>query len=182
MNKFICFIYNNREIITILISFLALAISIITLISNYKMNKKNLKMVINNFTSAMIENGNFYIFNIDFINKSRLPISINEISIDNEFTFIKSPRKLIEGQTTKNKTITSEYDLKSTSFPINMLGLESKNVFLVVYGPTNLNVNKYKFHIKTNRGEVVQKIKLCNYNIDGNTFFEEANNYCKRFR
>lgn len=94
VNEFIEFLKNNYESI---LSISAFIISLINLIYLLSTNKKKLVFQVTNYTKAKVKNKDFYMFNVDLINKSRLPISVNEISFINDaeiYSVIKSPRML----------------------------------------------------------------------------------------
>lgn len=83
----------------------------------------------------------FYMFNVEFVNKSRLPISVNEITIienENKYKIIKSPRLLAEKDTKRNKEIIRHQEVHSAKFPINIIGLSFNQEFLVMYGPEKI--------------------------------------------
>lgn len=99
-------------------------------------NRKNLKINIVNYTTTNVNNKNFYMFNIELINKSRLPISINEITIkDNKekYKVIKSPRMLAEKDRKRNSEIIEHQEIHSAKFPINVVGLFHQNKNLLLY-------------------------------------------------
>lgn len=94
MGKLIDFIKNYYSPI---LSVVAIIISLINFVYLVITNKKKLKININNFTIGNVNDKNFYIFNMELINKSRLSISVNEIIIEankEKYKIIKSPRIL----------------------------------------------------------------------------------------
>ena len=96
MKELVLFIKNHYEAI---LSILAFIISIINLIYLIFTNKKRISFKIENYTSSKVNNKNFYMFNIEFMNKSRLSISINDLIFidgENSYSIIKSPRLLAE--------------------------------------------------------------------------------------
>ena len=102
MKELVLFIKNHYEAI---LSILAFIISIINLIYLIFTNKKRISFKIENYTSSKVNNKNFYMFNIEFMNKSRLSISINDLIFidgENSYSIIKSPRLLAEKNTTRN--------------------------------------------------------------------------------
>lgn len=177
MELVIDFILDNLSII---ISMLALMISIINIIYLVLTNKKKLQFEINNYSSGKVNNKNYYFFDVEIINKSRLPISVNEITIESNkqnYTFIKASRLLLKGETKKGKEVTDRYEIHSIKFPININGLCSEQEFIVMYGPNEFNDN-VKITLKTSRGKIKKKIKnMCSLKIDDNTFFEELSKY-----
>ena len=136
MKELVLFIKNHYEAI---LSILAFIISIINLIYLIFTNKKRISFKIENYTSSKVNNKNFYMFNIEFMNKSRLSISINDLIFidgENSYSIIKSPRLLAEKNTTRNREVIRHQEVHSTKFPINITGLTSEQKFIVMYGPT----------------------------------------------
>lgn len=177
MEKIIEFFKNNFNTI---LSILAFIISLINLIYLILTNKKNLTFNIRNYTLANVNKKHFYMFNVEFVNKSRLPISINEITIldnKNKYKIIKSPRLLAEKDTKRNKEIIRHQEVHSAKFPINITGLSSKQEFLVMYGPEKIVNEKTKIIINTNRGKIVKKVLLNNYYLEPTKFTEETSEY-----
>lgn len=130
MKELVLFIKNHYEAI---LSILAFIISIINLIYLIFTNKKRISFKIENYTSSKVNNKNFYMFNIEFMNKSRLSISINDLIFidgENSYSIIKSPRLLAEKNTTRNREVIRHQEVHSTKFPINITGLTSKNLLL----------------------------------------------------
>ena len=76
MKELVLFIKNHYEAI---LSILAFIISIINLIYLIFTNKKRIPFKIENYTSEKVNNKILYIFNVEFMNKSRLSISINDL-------------------------------------------------------------------------------------------------------
>lgn len=76
MKELVLFIKNHYEAI---LSVLAFIISIINLIYLIFTNKKRISFKIENYTSEKVNNKILYIFNMEFMNKSRLSISINDL-------------------------------------------------------------------------------------------------------
>lgn len=177
VNEFIKFLKNNYESI---LSISALIISLINLIYLLYTNKKKLIFQITNYTKAKVNNKNFYMFNVNLINKSRLPISVNEISFFNKaeiYTVIKSPRMLSEKSTTRNKEIIRHQEVHSVKFPINITGLTSEQNFIVMYGPETFQCEKVKIIISTNRGKIKLKINLNDYYLRPDDFTSETSEY-----
>ena len=120
MKELVLFIKNHYEAI---LSILAFIISIINLIYLIFTNKKRISFKIENYTSSKVNNKNFYMFNIEFMNKSRLSISINDLIFidgENSYSIIKSPRLLAEKNTTRNREVIRHQEVHSTKFPINI--------------------------------------------------------------
>lgn len=75
MEELILFIKNHYEAILSVLTFIISMINLIYLIFT---NKKKIAFKIENYTSADVDSKNFYMFNMEFMNKSRLSISIND--------------------------------------------------------------------------------------------------------
>lgn len=163
-----------------MLSVFAFSISLINLLYLIITNKKKLEMKIINFSIGDLNNRHFYMFNVEFINKSRLPISVNEIIIaDNKekFKILKSPRTLAEKERKRNREIIKHQEIHSAKFPINISGLSSEQNFIVMYGPEKIGNENSKIIINTNRGKITKKINLNMYYLEFKDFKKEANNY-----
>lgn len=177
MKELIEFIRNNYSVI---LSIAAFTISLINLIYLLITNNKNLQIGCLNFTVGDISNKHFYMFNIELINKSRLPISINEVIIKDskeKYKMIKSPRLLAEKNVQRNGEIIKHQEVHSAKFPINIAGLSSEQKFMVMYGPQQLKDNPSKIIIGTNRGKITKKINLNQNYLSTKDFTEEASEY-----
>ena len=177
MKQLINFIINHYSTILSVSAFL---ISLVNLIYLLITNKKKLKIYFINFTIGEVNNKHFYMFNIELINESRLPISINEISFENNketYKVIKSPRILAEKDIEHNNKIIKHQEIHSAKFPINIAGLSSEQKFIVMYGPKKLNDSFSKITISTNRGKITKKINLNQYYLKSNEFIKEASEY-----
>lgn len=172
------FIINN---IGIIISILALILSVFNFIYLITTNMKKLKLKVENYSYCNVDGKKFYFFNVMFSNNSRLPIAINEIDLlqnKKVYHFIKSKRLLLDGQTTRNKQIIRTKKVYSAKFPININGLCSEQYFIVMYGPDNIDNSNLKIILRTNRGKIKMKFKnFNNLNIDLQTFFKDLKNY-----
>lgn len=163
-----------------ILSILAFTISLINLIYLLVTNKKKLKINIVNFTIGNVNNKHFYMFNVELINKSRLPISVNEIIIEDskeKYKFIKSPRMLAEKDRKRNNEIIKHQEIHSAKFPINIAGLSSEQKFIVMYGPEKIENDSSKVIINTNRGKVTKKINLNMYYLQSEDFAKETSEY-----
>lgn len=178
MKTILNFIIENPSII---ISILALVLSLINFIYLIITNMKRVELIIDSFSKGKVDNKIYYFFNITITNKSRLPIAINEISIktnQENFTFFKSPRLLCESQVTRGKEVIRRKEIYSAKFPLNINGLCSEQFFLMLYAPEEINNEENKMIVKTSRGKTEINIKkLDNYFIEDNNFFEELRNY-----
>ena len=157
MEELILFIKNHYEAILSVLTFIISMINLIYLIFT---NKKKIAFKIENYTSADVDSKNFYMFNMEFMNKSRLSISINDlIFVDRTDTYsiIKFPKLLAEKSTTRNKEVIRHQrhqEVHSTKFPINITGLTSEQRFIVMYGPEKFENEKIKIILLTNRGKI----------------------------
>ena len=177
MQEFIEFLVNN---ISIIISAIALIISIINLISNIKSNWKKLDIGMNNYTHSLVDDKEFYIFNIELINKSRLPISISEMIIEinkKEYKINKAPKLLAERDRKRGKEIIRHAEVHSVAFPINLQGLSSQQAFIVMNGPKSIDDKKNKVIINTNRGKIVKHIEFGNYSQNTKCFIDYNEDY-----
>ena len=177
MKELVLFTKEHYEAI---LSVSAFTISVINLIYLIFTNKKRISFKIENYTSAKVNNKKFYMFNMEFINKSRLSISINDlIFIDgkNSYSSIKSPRLLAEKSTTRNKEVIRHQEVHSTKFPINITGLTSEQKFVVLYGPEKFENETLKIIIMTNRGKIKKKINIKKYYLTSDQFMDEASEY-----
>ncbi len=172
------FIVKNLSII---ISIIALIVSMTNLIYLIITNKKNIHLKIDNYTKGNVHDKEFYFFNVTITNKSRLSIAINEITINyrrKSYSFLKSPRLLFEGQTMRGKEIIRKKEIYSIKFPININGLCSEQMFLVMRGPQDFENGKVKINVKTSRGQVKRRLKnFDTYFIKSDVFFKELGNY-----
>lgn len=163
-----------------ILSISAFIISLINLVYLLITNKKKLKINIINFTIGDVNNKHFYMINVELINKSRLPISINEIIIEDnkeKYKIIKSPRMLAEKDRKRNNEIIKHQEIHSTKFPINIAGLSSEQKFIVMYGPKKLKNDNSKIIISTNRGGLIQKVSLNRYYLQPEDFTKETIEY-----
>lgn len=177
MSILIDFLKNNYGI---LLSVSAFIISLINLIYLLITNKKRLTININNYTFSNVNNRKFYMFNVEFINKSRLPISVNEIIIESnkeKYKIIKSPRMLSEKDRKQNGLVIKHQEIHSAKFPINILGLTSEHKFIVMYGPDRIDETISTIIINTNRGKITKKVLLNNYYVKIDEFTKEASEY-----
>ena len=172
MNELLEFIKSHYSSI---LSISAFIISLINLVYLVLTNRKNLKINIVNYTIANVNNKNFYMFNIELINKSRLPISINDNK--EKYKIIKSPRMLAEKDRKRNSEIIRHQEIHSAKFPINVLGLSSEQKFIVMYGPEKIKSNNSIIIISTNRGKIVQKDNLNKYFLQTSDFTNETSEY-----
>lgn len=176
MKEIVDFLKNNYETILSVAAFILSLFNFIYLIYT---NKKRLSFNMIHYTVARINNKFFYMFNIELINKSRLPIAVNEIIVkynDSEYKIIKSPRLLSEKETKRNKEVVRRQEVHSAKFPVNILGLASEQKFLVMYGPEKMN-GEVDLFINTNRGKISKKVDLNKYFIEADLFCNEVAEY-----
>lgn len=169
-----------KFIVDNLISLIALIISLFNVIYYLINNKKKIELSINCYTTGEVDNNTFYMFDVSFINKSSLSISINGIKIiDNqqEYLIINSPRKLFEKQSKVGHIITDLKKIFSVSFPINLQGYLSTHNFIIMYGPDKFVDNKQKVVIYTSRGKIVKKINISEKYISTKEFMDQEKHY-----
>ena len=177
MEELILFIKNHYEAI---LSVLAFIISMINLIYLIFTNKKKIAFKIENYTSTDVDSKNFYMFNMEFVNKSRLSISINDlIFVDRTDTYsiIKFPKLLAEKSSTRNKEVARHQEVHSTKFPINITGLTSEQKFIVMYGPEKFENEEIEIILLTNRGKIKKKIHIKKYYLTPDQFMDDASEY-----
>lgn len=125
---------------------------------------------------------NFYMYDVDFINKSSKSISITGIKIIDEkqtYYVIKSSRKLLESKTTIGGKLFDAKKIDSVTFPINLQGYMSEHAFIIMYGPKEYISKKQTISILTSRGDVNIKTKIRNYYISSKDFMEKEKHYKK---
>lgn len=168
------FIVNN------VISLIALLISLFNVIYYLINNKKKIDLSINCYTTGIVEDKTFYMYDVNFINKSSLSISINGMKIiDNkqEYLIINSPRKLFEKQSKVGHIITDLKNIFSVSFPINLQGYLSTHNFIIMYGPNKFVNKKQSIVISTSRGKIVKKINIGKKYISAQEFADQERHY-----
>lgn len=180
----ISFVINIFNFITmhieLVLSMIALIISLTDLIYLIYTNFKRLDINVIYYSRLYIHGKNYYMINIEFINKSRQPIAVNEIVIkyeNSDYKIIKSPRLLLEKNRTKGKVLTDYKELSSAKFPINLAGLSSEQKFVVMYGPDSLENTTSKISLSTNRGKISNKLNLKDYYVSIDDFKKDALEY-----
>ena len=174
MSEVMSFISNN------LLAILALLISLFNVGYYLLSNKKKIELNINCYTIGKVDDKSFYMYDVDFINKSSLSISINGIKIvDNkeEYLIINSPRKLFEKMTKVGKNITDMQKIFSTSFPINLQGFLSVHSFIIMYGPNEFVDKMQTVVISTSRGKIIKKINIAEKFISSQEFMNKEKHY-----
>ncbi len=164
------------------LSIIALGVSIFNLIYYLIKNKKKLDIVVNCYTTGYVNEKVFYMYDVNFINRSQLSISINGLKINDnkkDYYIIKSPRKLFESNSKINNQIINYKEINSVTFPINLQGFESSHNFIIMYGPDKFENDIQKVIISTSRGNIKKKINLGIKHITTEEFMQNEKFYCK---
>ena len=169
-------------IISIIISIIAVVISLINLIYTFICNHKNLDVSINSFTKNYVHGKCVYLFDLSIINKSRLPIAINSLTIakNKEFYQISvNPKLISEIVSRSGKEITGVSRLFSSGFPININGLVASRCFFELPINDSCIDGNITFFLSTNRGMVKKKINVDDFYLDSSLFIKEYKDYVK---
>ena len=121
-----------KDIITISISSLALLLSLANTIYILICNHKRINLIIKKKKKNIVNGKYIYIFDLMIENKSRLAVAISFLKIvknKEEFIFNVNPKLISEITSQTGKNITGEFSLYSSSFPVNITGLNSNRVF-----------------------------------------------------
>lgn len=168
-------------IISIVLSIISLFLSMINLIYLFVTNRKNLDMIINSYTILHLNDRIYFIFNIELINKSRLPISINEMVIENDnnkYKISKTPNIFMKAKVTSGDIISDRKNASTAIFPINLSGLTSIQKFIFMYGDNDKKLNDINVVINTNRGKIVKEVNFNSCYLKINDFCKEMEKYC----
>lgn len=174
--KIIVYIFEN------FLSIIALCISVFNLVYYLVSNKKKIDLIVNCYTTGQVDGKTFYMYDVIFINKSQLSISINGLKIiDNkkEYYVINSPRKLFENTSKINNKIINYKEINSVTFPINLQGFESIHNFIIMYGPNKFEKQMQKIIIVSSRGKIIKKINIGTKYITTKEFMENEKYYSK---
>lgn len=156
--KIICdFLILNWEPIIAVLGFILSVINICYLI---KTNTKSIEIKEIFYTKLNLKDRFFYEFNMIFMNKSRQPISIVDISFINKekICSAKLDKTKISSYTdSKTKAVTTFY---SSEFPINFNGLESTREMILFTLTDNIENEEMEFKITTNRGIIKKKVNF----------------------
>lgn len=143
------FIKNWEGIIAILGLILSLSNSIYILINN----RKALEIKEIFYTKRKIKDKIYYEFNMIIINKSVLPISISDIKLQsdsNQYDVKLDKSKVSELKNTNGESTT----FYSSSFPINLNGLEASREMLIFSLDKELLTEVNELILMTSRGKV----------------------------
>lgn len=154
---------DPAEVGSIMISALALLVSALTAAYTYLINRRKIDLSVINYRKMKKD---YYIFNIEILNGSRLPIPISEMSANinkKKYAFDKVPRK-----TTATRS--------SAAFPINIDGLSAKQCFLILRCEDEVpTVFRIKFC--TNRGAINYVARLDVSCKSEDAFIKDVKNY-----
>jgi len=181
MNDFLFFKVINY-ISENFLSIVALCISIFNLIYIISSNKRKVDIIVNCYTTGNVEGKNFYMYDVVFINKSQLSISINGLKVidnKNEYYIINSPRKLFESKSNINNKVINCKEINSITFPINLQGFESSHNFIIMYGPNKFEKELQKIVIGTSRGKINKNINIGEKYITAKEFMDNEKYYSK---
>ena len=169
------------DVITIIISSLALLLSLANTIYILICNHKRINIIISSYTKNIVNEKYVYIFDLILENKSRLAIAISSLKImkdKEEFTFNVNPKLISEITSRTGKEITGESSLYSSSFPINIMGLSSNRVFLELSADENIE-GECNINLISNRGKTKKKINIDNSYMDPKVFMKEYKDLVK---
>lgn len=141
------------EILTTVISIIALIISIINLFFYLIRYRKNIELIINTSRVARLENGYFYIYHIQIINNSKIPISIKGMSC-NGCNVPSKPYLVSENTKRRGKEIIYHEEIKTIEFPVNLDGLQGYSGYIEFKNKENLSLEDIRYTIYTNRGTI----------------------------
>lgn len=153
LNNIYTFITKNWEDIITIFAFIFSVFNFAYLV---KTNFKSISIKEIFYTNLKFNKKNLYEFNLIFINKSRQPISIIDISF-------KSNNKKYSSKLDKN--IISTYSsgegkttFYSSDFPINLKSLEASKEMILFTLEEELENEELTFIITTNRGNIKKKV------------------------
>jgi hypothetical protein len=154
------------EIFSLVTSIVAIVLSLINLVYLVITNNKKLDFNIRNYTyikTFTADKSFFYLFNVEFINKSRQPISITSVKFidgDKTFDIDLEQQRLADKNKTMGQEVIERKKLDSADFPINLTSLTAIRKILIMHGDDNLQNKKIKVVINTNRGKIYKKISI----------------------
>ncbi|HEY9574124.1 MAG TPA: hypothetical protein VIR32_01155 [Lachnospiraceae bacterium] len=136
--------------------------SIGTIVSGIILFAQNRKSLYLRATNALFFKQGLFIHLI-ITNKSRLPISINQIALrlnDSLIYTFDTPKQLYKLETTSKNKVLSQKIMYSPEFPINLQPLSGTNCYVYFSLPEEDFENPptlLTFQLHTNRGAVVKK-------------------------
>lgn len=168
MIKVLDFFICNWEPIVAVLGFL---ISLLNLWYLLKNNRKSINIREIFYTKNKYSGNYFYELNMILTNKSRLPISIVDVSFENKGKLYSSKldRTKISSYKDPKNGIVNFY---SSEFPINLNGLESSKEMLLFCLEEEINIEKLKLIITTSRGKIKKKINFEGKNISVHEYLD----------
>lgn len=154
------------EIFSLVTSIVAIILSIINLVYLIITNNKKLDFNIRNYTYTKISTSDksfFYLFNVEFINKSRQPISITNMKFidgDKIYYIDLEQQRVADKSKTRGQEIIERRNLDSAEFPINLTSLTATRKILIMHGDDNFQNEEIKVVISTNRGKIYKKLSI----------------------
>ena len=145
------FIKNN---IVILISLISLLLSLYNFVYTKYSQRKNILIEFISYRIAKLNEVYFYQIKMSFTNKSHLPISITNISMNNDLFCTYGPNLV---KVEKIPLISNESRIEETKtiqFPINLSQLEGKTGYLEFKISVKIDINYIILNIYTNRGKI----------------------------
>ena len=144
------------------------------------MNRKDVSLIINRYTSYRtddIQKESLYIMSVSFENKSRQPIAISKLAVlldDTEYDFRVDATIIFKGTLSTGNRVDESNEISSTQYPINLSPLNSCHAYTYVTLPSDCVLpvsTSLTFAIYTNRGVVKQMIcELQKVHVDKNKF------------
>lgn len=143
--------------IAIIISGISLLLSLYNLFYSIFVNRKKINIEFLTYRIVKIKESYIYQFKVSFTNCSRLPISITNISINNNIFCAYGPHLI---KVEKIPLVAKESRIEETrtiQFPINLSQLEGKTGYLEFKLPNKLDIEDIILNIFTNRGKLENK-------------------------
>lgn len=166
--------------IELIIAIAAFVLSLTSWIYMIYMNRKDVSLIINRYTSYRTEDlqkESLYMMSVSFENKSRQPIAISKLAIlqdDVEYDFRVDATIIFKGALRTGDRVDESNEISSTQFPINLSPLNSCHAYTYVTLPSDCVLpvsTPLTFAIYTNRGVVKQMIhELQKAHVDKNKF------------
>lgn len=153
LNQIFNFIKNN---LTLVISVISLALSIYNFSYSLYIRHKKLELQILKYRYISMNGYHIYQFQIIIINKSQLPISVNNISTEDIYCKFDPTR------------ITDK--VSTFQFPILLNSLEAKSGWLEFKTESEIDINSMYFNFYTSRGLIDDIVPLTD-NIIDNTLY-----------
>lgn len=143
-----------KKHITILISLISLALSLYNFLYTKLSQRRKLSIEFISYRIVKLKNVYFYQIKMSFTNISHLPISITNISMNNNIFCAYGPHLV---KTEKISLISNESRIEETKtiqFPINLSQLEGKTGYLEFKTSEQFDIKDIILNIYTNRGKI----------------------------